>query len=70
MMTMKSAAPKPDAKRFLTGLLDVAKLRAELQVCCAELLASEEEYPKLEVDPELIPEIHLDPAPGEKPNDN
>lgn len=26
-------------------------------------LASEEEYPKLEIDPELIPEIHLDPKP-------
>ncbi len=45
--------------------IDVAKLRAELKVCCDELLASDEEYPKLEIDPELIPEIHLDPAPRE-----
>ncbi len=44
--------------------IDVAKLRTELEACCAELLASGEEYPKLEIDPELIPEIHLDPAPS------
>ncbi len=43
--------------------IDLAKLRTELEACCAELLASDEEYPKSEIDPELIPEIHLDPLP-------
>lgn len=46
--------------------IDVAKLRTELESCCAELLASEEEYPKLDIDPELIPEIHLDPPADEQ----
>jgi predicted metal-dependent hydrolase len=32
--------------------------------CFAEVLASEEEFPKIELNPELIPEIHLDPPPA------
>jgi predicted metal-dependent hydrolase len=39
--------------------LDLDKLLAEMERCFAEILASTEEYPKIEVDAELIPEIHL-----------
>ena len=45
--------------------LDLEKFLAQFERCFAEVTASQEEYPKLEVDPELIPEIHLDPPPGE-----
>jgi predicted metal-dependent hydrolase len=45
-----------------TGL-NVAKLLEELQGCCAEMLASQEEFPRIDLVPELIPEIHLDPPP-------
>lgn len=41
--------------------VDVAKLLSELERCCAELLASQEEFPQVVVVPDLIPEIHLDP---------
>lgn len=30
--------------------------------CFAAVLASTEEFPRIDLDPELIPEIHLDPA--------
>ena len=43
--------------------LDLEKFFAELEACFAPVLASQEEFPKIEVDPELIPEIHLDPPP-------
>lgn len=39
--------------------VNVDKLLAELQTCCAEILASDEEYPKVEITADLIPEIHL-----------
>lgn len=41
--------------------VDVAKLLSELERCCAELLASREEFPQVVVVPDLIPEIHLNP---------
>jgi predicted metal-dependent hydrolase len=41
--------------------VDVAKLLAELQRCCQDLLASTDEFPNVEIVPDLIPEIHLDP---------
>lgn len=43
--------------------VDLQKLRSELTACCAEILATEEKFPNIEIEPELIPEIHLDPAP-------
>lgn len=43
--------------------LDVEKLLAEMAHCFAPVMASTEEFPRIEVDPELIPEIHLDPPP-------
>lgn len=39
--------------------LDVDKLFSDLETCCREILASQEEFPKIDIDPKLIPEIHL-----------
>lgn len=44
--------------------LDLEKFLAEMDACFREIVESEEEYPKIEIDPELIPEIHLDPPVG------
>jgi predicted metal-dependent hydrolase len=41
--------------------VNVDKLLDDLHRCCAELLASTEEFPRVMIDPERIPEIHLDP---------
>ena len=41
--------------------LDVEKFLAEFDACFAEVAASGEEFPKIELDPNLIPEIWLDP---------
>lgn len=41
------------------GGIDLEKFLAEFQSCCAEILASPDEFPNLEIDAELIPEIHL-----------
>jgi predicted metal-dependent hydrolase len=43
--------------------VDLHKLLAQLQECCQDVIRSEEEYPNVEIDPDLIPEIHLDPPP-------
>jgi predicted metal-dependent hydrolase len=40
--------------------LDLEKLLAEFEHCFADVLASQEEFPEIEVDPERIPEIHLE----------
>jgi len=40
--------------------LDLEKFLAELDACFAEVAASQEEFPKIEIKPELIPEIALD----------
>jgi predicted metal-dependent hydrolase len=45
--------------------IDLEKLIGELTRCCEPILSSSEEFPKIEIDPELIPEIHLDPPPPE-----
>jgi hypothetical protein len=37
------------------------KFLAEFDACFAEVAASEEEFPHIEINPELIPEITLDP---------
>jgi len=39
--------------------LDLDKLLAELEACCREILESTEEFPRIEIVPDLIPEIHL-----------
>ena len=41
--------------------LDVEKFLREFDVCFAEVAASTEEFPRIELDPNLIPEIWLDP---------
>lgn len=45
--------------------VNVDKLLDELHQCCAELLASTEEFPRVKIVPDLIPEIHLDPPAEE-----
>jgi predicted metal-dependent hydrolase len=40
--------------------IDLEKLLAQLEICCRELLESKEEFPRIEVVPDLIPEIHLE----------
>ena len=42
--------------------LDLAAFKRQYAACFAEILASEEEFPHLEIVPDLIPEIHLQPA--------
>jgi hypothetical protein len=44
--------------------LDLEKFLARYERCFAKVLASEEEFPKIDIDPELIPEIELNPAIG------
>ena len=39
---------------------NIEQLIKELTACCQEILDSTEEYPKIEIIPELIPEIHLE----------
>ena len=46
---------------------NLKQLLSELEACCAEILASEEQFPSIEIEPDLIPEIHLDPAPSSDP---
>ena len=40
--------------------LDLDKLFAQLETCCREILDSKEEFPRIEIVPDLIPEIHLE----------
>jgi uncharacterized protein len=35
----------------------------QLELCCREILASTEEFPSIEIVPDDIPEIHLEPPP-------
>src|SRR4029077_13671168 len=44
---------------FYEGV-DLDKLLAEFQACCAVILENNEEYPKIEMTADLIPEIHLE----------
>jgi uncharacterized protein len=41
--------------------LDLEKFLAEFDVCFADVVATDEEFPKIELDPNLIPEIWLQP---------
>ena len=40
--------------------LDLQKLLAQLETCCREILDSKEEFPQIDIVPDLIPEIHLE----------
>jgi predicted metal-dependent hydrolase len=42
--------------------LDLAAFLDQYERCFEEVLASTEEFPRIEIVPDLIPEIHLDPA--------
>jgi predicted metal-dependent hydrolase len=46
--------------------LDLAQFLSQFDACFAKVAASAEEFPHFEIDPELIPEIALDP-PAEWP---
>ena len=43
--------------------VDLDKFLYDLEICCAPIMESDDEIPKVEIDPELIPEIHLVPPP-------
>jgi hypothetical protein len=45
--------------------LDLESFLAQYERCFGDVLASTEEYPHIEVNPELIPEIHLQVGAGE-----
>jgi hypothetical protein len=45
--------------------VDVDKLLEDLEGCCREIVHSSEDFPTTELDPERIPEIHLDPPAKE-----
>lgn len=44
--------------------LDIDKLLSEMERCFAEVIDCEEEFPRIEIEADLIPEIHLDPPPA------
>ncbi len=39
--------------------LDLQPFLDQMTACCAEILASQDEFPSIEIVPDLIPEIHL-----------
>jgi uncharacterized protein len=43
--------------------VDLERLLGELTACCQPILDSPEEFPKVEIVPDLIPEIHLQDQP-------
>ena len=43
--------------------VDLERLWAEMDQCFLEVNASTEEFPEIEIVPDRIPEIHLDPPP-------
>ena len=43
--------------------LDVESFLAQYERCFAEVLSSDDQFPRIEIDPESIPEIHLHPSP-------
>ena len=43
--------------------LHVSRFLESFDACLKEVAARTEDYPTIELDPELLPEIHLDPPP-------
>ncbi len=41
--------------------LDLEKFLQQFEQCFAEVIATQEEFPRIEIIPDLIPEIHLNP---------
>ena len=58
---LSSRAYLDDYRPHCLGL-DLEEFLAQYERCFAAVLASTEEFPQIDVDPELIPEIHLNPA--------
>jgi len=52
---------EPFAPRHLG--LDLVKFLGGRRACQAEVAASTEDFPAIVLDPDLLPEIHLDPPP-------
>jgi predicted metal-dependent hydrolase len=50
-----------DQYRPLREGLDLDKFLREFDACFAEVAASDDQFPNIELNPELIPEIWLDP---------
>lgn len=50
-----------DYPRFYLGL-ELETFLAQYERCFADVLASDEEFPRIEIVPDLIPEIHLQSA--------
>jgi hypothetical protein len=48
---------------FYEGL-NLEALLAQFERCFAEVLSSDEAFPDVRIDPDLIPEIHLETPPG------
>jgi hypothetical protein len=46
--------------------LDLERFLAQFEQCFAEVMASRDEFPLVEINAELIPEIHLVPLPSEQ----
>ena len=44
--------------------LDLDKFLAEMKICFAEVIAAAEDYTQIDIVPDTIPEIHLDPPPA------
>jgi uncharacterized protein len=42
--------------------IDLEQFLAQFKECFADVLASEDEFPQIEIVPDLIPEIHLEPT--------
>jgi len=40
--------------------INLEQLLSQLEICCRDILASNEEFPKIDIVPDLIPEIHLE----------
>jgi len=53
---------EPYAPRHLG--LDVTSFLGAFDACLADVVAGDVDDPQAELDPELLPEIHLDPAPA------
>ncbi len=44
--------------------LDIDQFSTQMETCCREIMASTDEFPKIDIVPDLIPEIDLDPPPA------
>jgi uncharacterized protein len=56
-----------DGYRPLYLGLDLERLLADLQRCCADLVASQDDFPRVPLSSELIPELHFEPPADPTP---